>query len=85
MEEILDKIIPKIALPVIVAAALLVVFVAVDESRRTSEENNAYIRVINCIVSQNAKDRAQSDIEQCYATVENDLGIELTRYDSSKQ
>lgn len=85
MEKTLDKIIPKIAIPIIVVAALLMVFVVVDGGRKTSEEDNAYIRVINCIVSYNASDRTQADIEKCYLTVEGDLGIHLQRYDSSDQ
>lgn len=85
MENTLNKIIPKIAIPVMVVAALLIVFVVVDGSRKTSEENNAYIRVINCIVSYNASDRTQADIEKCYLTVEHDLDIHLQRYDSSDQ
>ena len=85
MENILDKIIPKIALPIIVIAALLLVFWSVNEGRRTSEENNAYIRVINCIVSHNASVRTQENIEGCYVNVEKDLDIHLKRYDSSDE
>lgn len=85
MERALNKIIPKIAIPIMVLAALLIVFVVVDGGRRTSEENNAYIRVINCIVSYNASGRTQADIERCYLTVERDLNIHLQRYDSSDQ
>lgn len=85
MENTLNKIIPKIAIPVMIVAALLIVFVVVDGGRKTSEENNAYIRVINCIVSHNASDRTQADIEGCYLTVERDLDIHLQRYDSSDQ
>ena len=83
MKNTLNKIIPKIAIPVMIVAALLIVFVVVDGSRKTSEENNAYIRVINCIVSHNASGRTQTDIERCYLTVEGDLDIRLQRYDSS--
>lgn len=46
-----------------------------------SKENNGYTRVINCIISKNATERIQSDIEECYRVVENEIGIKLQRYD----
>ena len=73
----------KIALPIIIVAAGLMFLFIVADARGTSNENNAYIRVINCIVSYNAADRTQEQIEKCYSTVENDLSIKLQRYDSS--
>lgn len=84
MTKIIDKVIPKIAMPIIILAAILLVFTIVSSSKETSEENNAYIRVINCIVSYPPSGREQNDIEQCYLTVERDLGTKLQRYDNSK-
>lgn len=78
-----EKLVQKIALPVIAAAAILLIFGMVVSSQNTANENNAYIRVINCIVSQNISTRTQDQIEQCYVTVERDLDIRLQRYDSS--
>lgn len=83
MNKALDKVMPTIALPVIVAAGLLLVILLIASTRGTSEQNNAYIRVINCIVSYNASERTQDDIENCYVTVERDLDVRLQRYDSS--
>lgn len=78
-----DRVMSKIALPVIAVAAALLVLGIIIDSKGTTNENNAYIRVINCIVSHNASDRTQEDIENCYVTVERDLDIRLQRYDSS--
>lgn len=82
--SLLDRIINKIAIPVIVTAAIMIVAFMVASSKGTSEQNNAYIRVINCIVSYPATVRTQMDVEQCYVTVERDLNIKLQRYDSSR-
>lgn len=81
--KIMDKLIQKLALPIIAVAAVLLIIVMLAGSQDTTKQNNAYIRVINCIVSYPATSRTQSDVEQCYRTVENDLGIKLQRYDSS--
>jgi len=78
-----DKVIQKIALPLIAVAAALLIVVYIASVKDTSRENNGYIRVINCIVSFPASTRSQNDIENCYKTVESDLGIKLQRYDSS--
>lgn len=83
MNKAFDKLMPKIALPIIIAAAVLLIFAMVTSSKSTGEQNNAYIRVINCIVSYNASERTQDDIETCYLTVERDLNVKLQRYDSS--
>ncbi len=85
MNKAIDKIIPKIALPVIAIAAVLLIVIMLQSSKDTGEQNNAYIRVINCIVSYNASTRTQEDIERCYVTVERDLNVKLQRYDSSQQ
>lgn len=78
-----EKVISKIAIPVIIAAGMLLITALVLTSQGTTNQNNAYIRVINCIVSYNANERKQSDIDNCYKTLERDLGITLQRYDSS--
>ena len=83
MNKALDKVMPKIALPIIVAAGVLILVLMLASSKGTGEQNNAYIRVINCIVSHNASERTQQDIENCYVTVERDLNIRLQRYDGS--
>lgn len=77
-----DKIIPKIALPLIIFAGMLLIIGIIIDAKGTSEQNNAYIRVINCIVSHNAASRTQNDIESCYVAVERDLNTKLQRYDS---
>jgi hypothetical protein len=80
----LEKIVEKIALPVIGLAAVVLIVTLISSSKDTSEENNAYVRVINCIVSYPANTRTINDIELCYTMVERDLNIEIQRYDSSK-
>jgi len=79
----LDKVMPKVALPIIIFAAILLVVLMLASTNGTNEQNNAYIRVINCIVSYNASERSQDDIEKCCLTVESDLNVELQRYDNS--
>lgn len=83
MTKALDKILPKIALPVIAIAGIMLVFTMISVTQNTNNENNAYIRVINCIVTHNASERTQQDIENCYLTVERDLNIKLQRYDGT--
>lgn len=83
MYKTLDKVMSKVAIPIIISAGVLLVILMLASSKGTSEQNNAYIRVINCIVSYNAVDRTQDDIETCYQTVERDLNVKLQRYDSS--
>lgn len=80
-----DRVIGRIALPVIAAAGFLLIFSLIVASKNRNDENNAYIRVINCIVSYNASTRTQKEIESCYSTVERDTGTHLQRYDSSKK
>jgi hypothetical protein len=79
----IDHFFQKIALPVIFIASVLVLFLVSSSANNTSAENNAYVRVINCIISINAVDREQGDIENCYQVVEKDLGVTLKRYDNS--
>ena len=81
--KIYEKVIGKIALPVLAMAAALLIFVAVLSTQNTNKENNGYIRVINCVISIPAKVRTQADIEKCYKSVEKDLDIQLQRYDTS--
>lgn len=78
-----DKIIAKIALPVIGLAAGLLIFTFVASSKSTTEQNNAYIRVINCIVYYKPSTRTEADIEHCYKLVEGQTHVKLQRYDSS--
>lgn len=84
MSETIDRVIPKIALPLIALAAVLLIFTFVASTRSTGEQNNAYIRVNNCIVSKNAATRTQADIEECYKTVERETNTIIQRYDTSK-
>ncbi len=79
----LDHFFQKIALPIIFIASVLVLFMVSSSANNTSAENNAYVRVINCIISINAVDREQGDIETCYQVVEKDLNVKLKRYDNS--
>lgn len=84
MTRTMDKIIPKIALPIIILAAILLIFNIISSSKQTGEENNAYIRVINCMVVAHAVNDNQSidkDVDLCYATVEADMNVKLKRYD----
>lgn len=83
--SVVDKVFGKIALPLIALAGILIIAVFVLMSKGVSEQNNAYIRVINCIVSYPATSRTQDDVENCYQTVESDMNIHLQRYDNSNQ
>ena len=83
MQRAIDRVMPKIAIPIIAVAGLLIIVLMIDSTRGTNQENNAYIRVINCIVSHNASTRTQDDIENCYIEVERDLNTRLQRYDAS--
>ncbi len=64
-------------------AAFIIVFVSVSNVQKINNESNAYIRVINCIVSYTATTRKQSDIERCYVSVEKQMNVKLQRYDNS--
>lgn len=81
-----DKFFQRIALPIILMAILLLFGFMLNHNINTekeSTESNAYIRVINCIVSIDEAERLQGDIEKCYSAVEKDLNVKLKRYDSS--
>lgn len=78
-----DRIIGKLALPIIAIAAVLLILAFVASTKSATNENNAYIRVINCIISIPAKNRTQGDIENCYISVEKDSRVKLQRYDTS--
>jgi hypothetical protein len=79
----IDKVIQKVAIPVIALASGLLIVFYVSSAKETSHENNGYIRVINCIISENITTRTKTDIEQCYQTVEAQTGVHLQRYDTS--
>lgn len=66
---------------VIIFIGLGALFIFSSHSRDVNAENNAYIRVIDCIISKNAVNRSQEDIETCYQSVERDTQVHLKRYD----
>lgn len=76
----------KIAPLVLLAAGTLLIFAIANSDNNTTTENNAYIRVSNCVLSIPATDRTQQDIEQCYQEVEEDLSLEseLHRYNNGR-
>jgi Skp family chaperone for outer membrane proteins len=78
-----DRVISKIALPVMGLAAVMLILVFILSTRGQSKENNGYIRVINCIISIPATERNQGDIETCYQRVESEVGLKLQRYDAT--
>lgn len=78
--DVADKIIPKIAIPLIVFAGMLVITLTVNEQTEVGNNTNAYIRVIECIVSQDTTTHNQADVENCYTTVEKNFNIKLQRY-----
>lgn len=80
----LDKTIAKFATPVLAAIGVLMVAIFFVVIKSSTQENNGYIRVINCVISIPAKTRTQSDIENCYSKVEKDLGLKLQRYDTGR-
>ncbi len=79
----IDRVFSKLALPILGIAGVLLILTIVLSTKQATSENNGYIRVINCVISIPATLRTQEDIERCYKTVENDLGIKLQRYDTS--
>lgn len=80
-----DKVFQTIAPTVIMLAVVLLIIPIVLQSKITSRENNAYIRVINCVLSYTANERTTNDIENCYTTIENQLNTRLQRYDNSNK
>ena len=49
-------------------------------NRERTEQNEAYVRVTNCILSTPPAQRGQNDINHCYEKVEKDFGVKLQRY-----
>lgn len=80
-----DRVMAKFALPLIALAGVLLIIAIASSTKTTSEQNNAYIRVINCIVSYPATSRTQDDVEGCYRTVEREMNTRLQRYDNSRK
>lgn len=78
-----DKVMKKIALPIIALAAIVLILTMLASTKSQTSENNGYIRVINCIISIPATTRTQADIESCYKTVEQQVNVKLQRYDTS--
>lgn len=76
-----DRVMTAFALPLLVVSGMVLIGMLIVGARNVTDDNNAYIRVINCIVSHNASERTQEDIESCYDTVERDTGIKLQRFD----
>lgn len=66
---------------VVIAFGMVVLFMAASKNSSDAKENTAYVRVINCIISKNANQRTQTDIEKCYSVIERDFGLKLVRYD----
>lgn len=81
--KVLDKVIAKTALPILAVAGVILTLFFVISINGATQQNNGYIRVINCVISIPATKRTQTDIEHCYTTVEQNLGIHLQRYDTS--
>jgi len=79
--KFVEKLFLQLAPFIIVLAGVMIILVIIADSRGTTKQNNAYVRVINCIVSKNANTRTQDDIEQCYQIVERESNIKLQRYD----
>ena len=53
------------------------------KSNNTTQENNGYLRVINCVSTVPGSQRTANDIEKCYQSVENDLNVTLQRYNKN--
>lgn len=77
MKKLLLNILPF----VVIIAGLFLIYISLLSSKGRSKQTNALIRVTACIISKNAKSRAQSDIEKCYQVVQQDTGVTLPRYD----
>lgn len=83
----LDKIVQKAAIPLIALAGVILILAMISTAQNTNKENNAYIRVINYVVTLHSTHDSMplaADIENCYAQVEQELDIKLKRYDSIK-
>lgn len=66
---------------VLIVLGFLLIYTTLLSSRSRSKQTNAYIRVTACIISKNANQRTQKDIEACYRVVQQDTGVTLPRYD----
>jgi hypothetical protein len=64
-----------------VIIGFFLVYAGIHTNRRISRENQTYDRGVACIVSINAKDRSQDQIERCWEQVQKDTGVEIKRYD----
>lgn len=81
-----EKIIQKLALPLIVIAAVFIMLAFVFMTKSKVDENNGYVRVINCIIVLHSEHDTQpvaNDIENCYVQVEQQMHIKLQRYDTN--
>ncbi len=85
MNRYYEKFIERFAMFIILLAGIAVMGFFMVDGRNTSSQNNGYVRVINCIISVPATERTSVDIDNCYASVENDIGIKLQRYNEAKK
>ena len=79
----LDSVMSRIALPTIALAGVVLISFFVISIGDATRDNNAYIRVTNCIISSPSESRTQTSIESCYQNVEKSLELKLERYDTS--
>lgn len=67
----------------IILFSLAAIYVRITTNHSTGLQNNAYIRVTNCILSTPPATRGKVEIDSCYTTVEHDLNIKLQRYNNT--
>lgn len=65
----------------IIAAGIFVIFTITTSNKGTSQMNLALNQVQLCILSKNAMNRTQADIEECYHRIESNAGIKIDRMD----
>lgn len=82
MQNHYENFIQRFALFIILFAAITLIGYFIIDGRATDNQNNGYVRVINCIISVPANTRTKDDINNCYVEVETDLGIKLERYNN---
>lgn len=66
---------------ILIITGFFLIYSMLLSGRARSKQTNSYIRVTACIISKNAKDRSQADIEDCYQKVDADTNVHLIRYD----
>lgn len=64
---------------IIIVGGIIVIATIAHHGRNASRYNLALNRVQLCILSVTADERTKSDIEHCYSSIEDKMGVQLIR------